>query len=447
MSILAISEIHSSHMWAVWLVLLIYWNFSTILTRTTLSITWYSFSLEVYLITTMFARLIERAVHPGSFLPSELMYDQSEFFYILLDTVAIVVYAGEELRSWPAAFAMRIVMSSLATRLEAWVKAWEACSKIEHFIVFCLSLCTSCLCLLPWSYYATLPRNTLTTVPSQLLWHMFIVNSLSTAVKCGLIALTAFMRLSGYAIITRGVRMLGYPVYSFNDSVLDPHSSDFYLCMRWVDSVLCVIITWMYTSRKLPMILQLTLLVRICMAAMAHNVYSEQMSVLNNFPVVVPSSSVTCGICLNEFNDGEEGRRLPCRHVFHGNCIRRWLMHSNVCPMCRRQSQPSQQNSLVSRLWSTVLIFQYAAQMNPNVLQSDLDDITTSTRPSPPRSATRTARSTGTQHSALVASMHNSVTQPSSDTHTRQRGSAVGEGAAWQQQRRPRRTCCERIAV
>ncbi|KDP32866.1 hypothetical protein JCGZ_12158 [Jatropha curcas] len=42
-----------------------------------------------------------------------------------------------------------------------------------------------------------------------------------------------------------------------------------------------------------------------------------------------------CAICLKEFEGGEEIRRMPCLHVYHGDCIVRWLKNSHLCPSCR----------------------------------------------------------------------------------------------------------------
>jgi E3 ubiquitin-protein ligase RNF13 len=42
----------------------------------------------------------------------------------------------------------------------------------------------------------------------------------------------------------------------------------------------------------------------------------------------------TCSICLEDYNGGEMLRRLPCRHLFHTNCIDTWLSQRHpVCPM------------------------------------------------------------------------------------------------------------------
>ena len=44
----------------------------------------------------------------------------------------------------------------------------------------------------------------------------------------------------------------------------------------------------------------------------------------------------TCTICLTAFKAGEYANRLPCRHVFHGECVVPWLRTRNTCPVCRQ---------------------------------------------------------------------------------------------------------------
>merc|ERR1719203_2422106 len=44
----------------------------------------------------------------------------------------------------------------------------------------------------------------------------------------------------------------------------------------------------------------------------------------------------SCSICLEEFKDGDQIRRLPCFHIFHKHEIDRWLKTGNdKCPICR----------------------------------------------------------------------------------------------------------------
>uniref|UniRef100_H3HC57 RING-type domain-containing protein n=1 Tax=Phytophthora ramorum TaxID=164328 RepID=H3HC57_PHYRM len=42
-----------------------------------------------------------------------------------------------------------------------------------------------------------------------------------------------------------------------------------------------------------------------------------------------------CPICLIEFEDGEDVRNLPCKHIFHVACIDEWLRRNTSCPMCK----------------------------------------------------------------------------------------------------------------
>ncbi|KAL1538348.1 hypothetical protein AAHA92_27104 [Salvia divinorum] len=44
-----------------------------------------------------------------------------------------------------------------------------------------------------------------------------------------------------------------------------------------------------------------------------------------------------CSICLEAMQVGDVALRLPCEHVFHGECILRWLRRTQACPLCRRR--------------------------------------------------------------------------------------------------------------
>ncbi|KAK9119367.1 hypothetical protein Scep_017460 [Stephania cephalantha] len=42
-----------------------------------------------------------------------------------------------------------------------------------------------------------------------------------------------------------------------------------------------------------------------------------------------------CMICFEEMEIGFEVIQMPCKHVFHGDCINLWLQRNHVCPLCR----------------------------------------------------------------------------------------------------------------
>ena len=44
-----------------------------------------------------------------------------------------------------------------------------------------------------------------------------------------------------------------------------------------------------------------------------------------------------CLVCYELMQAGEVGRRMPCAHVFHDNCLTTWLNMHKTCPVCRRE--------------------------------------------------------------------------------------------------------------
>lgn len=50
----------------------------------------------------------------------------------------------------------------------------------------------------------------------------------------------------------------------------------------------------------------------------------------------VDLDSASCSICAQEWQHGEEVRKLNrCRHYFHKSCVDTWIRDHNTCPLCR----------------------------------------------------------------------------------------------------------------
>lgn len=44
-----------------------------------------------------------------------------------------------------------------------------------------------------------------------------------------------------------------------------------------------------------------------------------------------------CTVCLEEWEEGDEVKALPCMHDFHSVCIDPWLANTGKCPLCQRE--------------------------------------------------------------------------------------------------------------
>jgi hypothetical protein len=44
-----------------------------------------------------------------------------------------------------------------------------------------------------------------------------------------------------------------------------------------------------------------------------------------------------CLVCREGFIADCKGKKLPCSHIFHLECLRLWLQHQQTCPLCRAE--------------------------------------------------------------------------------------------------------------
>ena len=64
--------------------------------------------------------------------------------------------------------------------------------------------------------------------------------------------------------------------------------------------------------------------------------YQLDSIILENVDKLSPEKR-RCIICLENFVNSDKIVNLSCLHMFHDECIRKWLNENNFCPICKNE--------------------------------------------------------------------------------------------------------------
>lgn len=123
-----------------------------------------------------------------------------------------------------------------------------------------------------------------------------------------------------------------YPLSYVFEIIVESPSSDGFTLKQLIYSIKNLY-EYIYREEERTATPQIYQLKKICTTCGNQNLSKY----IKNIDIKNIDTSENCCICYNDYNDNNDDFpvELKCKHIFHENCIKKWLKNSGTCPICR----------------------------------------------------------------------------------------------------------------
>lgn len=165
-----------------------------------------------------------------------------------------------------------------------------------------------------------------------------LVATTSTVIEIFFVIITLVLLLGGFALCESVWGAWRHPLSEGLDhTMLDPRSERIFFIPNLLKQLFCSLFCfWFLVRRSHAFLLQCVLGVSTYLFCDDWSLLQTERDALSGIPLcVVTESETSCCICLDEIPVSHAARRLPCGHLFHSACLRKWIVRHRECPLCR----------------------------------------------------------------------------------------------------------------
>ncbi|EWS73493.1 zinc finger, C3HC4 type (RING finger) protein (macronuclear) [Tetrahymena thermophila SB210] len=213
-------------------------------------------------------------------------------------------------------------------------------------------------CIAIWIYYYKIYSFTVILLNSQFLPY-FTIGQFSfgclvlflylfTRNKPRFIKLYSFLSVISLILILLGILVI-FGLWIMHPDIFqeENHPTNYLLCTTELVQLFTYFLV-QTTHKTLKLMIQIEFFEQYIHLLLQHNLVLEGETNLQAERKNIRVNSVShsqmnmifgnqCTICNEDTDIEQKAVQLECMHVFHSECIRKWLENSQICPNCRRE--------------------------------------------------------------------------------------------------------------